>query len=905
MKKFSTKFLPILLIGLLLIFQPVISGSEANNNQSSAGLKKRVTLSKPVSVSLSPLSEIVRVIIKFQEDSDIRFQGKQFNSSSLYSTTTLNDICKPYINNRLHNLINKSHKHIQQQKEIYEKKSGHQLANLSLYYRLDITNPIEAKLIVNQLNQLDIVEIAYAEPKSFPAGDIAPPTSDYTPEQTYLLSAPDGVDIDYAHAMTGGDGAGVKIIDIEHEWNESHEDLEKAVGGTLNGGNSINATHGTAVIGELIAGNNGYGITGVCPGADIGMASSAINGTIEAIMMAIDTLQEGDIIIIELNAPGPRYDFQVRSDQKGYVCLEYWQDRFDALQYAWAKGIIVVEAAGNGWEDLDSYIYENRFDTTFRNSHAIMVGAGAPPSGNFGVLNSKIELSNYGERVNLQGDGQEVFTTGYGTYWDGDGDPNQYYIANFNGTSSAVPIVAGALACLQGYYIETFGVPMGANYARDILIATGSPQQGDSTGNHIGPKPNLAAAIPAVVSPPSLFLSPSLLDTLMDNGTVSTSQFYLHNRSPGYSIDFNVFVNQDIEGQSEPDWISIVPSSGTVAPEDSFLIEISLDASDIESNDYGYKALTEISWGHSGNTLDSSLFFLVFLEVPCSPDTTFSALSSNDTGGPEFQWIDIVDEDNLIPPGTFYLTDGDPLDDGTAGPYTLPFDFPFFDSTYNKLYIGVNGAVSFKDGNVNIDGLYDTISIPGDDFRTFVPVFWNDFVMGTLHSGNGNIYRYVPPTGDSIIIEWYHLGNYGALNDTMTAFEVIITENGSITMQYLDVGEMNLKYTALVGVDGQHCRGLSYFDQGDPVEHTIEDSTVIKFIQIIPQPIYAGDCNGDGVINILDITFLISYLYKSGPTPNPLIAADPNCTISINILDITYLIAYLYKGGPVPCTYMP
>jgi len=622
-------------------------------------------------------------------------------------------------------------------------------------------------------------------------------------------------------------------------------------------------------------------------------------------MMAIDALQEGDIIIIELNAPGPRYDFQVRSDQKGYVCLEYWQDKYDALQYAWAKGIIVVEVAGNGWEDLDNYIYEDRFDTTFRNSHAIMVGAGAPPSGNFGVLNSKVELSNYGERVNLHGDGQEVFTTGYGTYWDGDGDQNQHYIANFNGTSAAVPIVAGALACVQGYYKETFGVPMTADYARDLLIATGSPQQGDTTGFHIGPKPNLAAAMPAITSPPSLFMSTSVIDTLMENGTNSSTHFYLHNRSSSYGIDFNAVVDQDIEDQDESDWISISPTFGTVAPEDSLLIEIFLDASLVESNDYGYKALAEISWSQEGFSLDSSLYYLVFLEVPCSSDTTFSVITSNDIEGPEFQWIDIVDEDNLIPQGTFYLIDEDPLDDGTAGPYNLPFNFPFFDSTYSKIYVGVNGAVSFKDGNLNFGGLFDTLSIPSDDFRTFVPVFWNDFVMGESHSGNGNIYRYVPPTGDSIIFEWYHLGNYGILDDTMSAFEIIITEDGNITMQYLNVGDMNLMNTALIGVDGQHCRGLSYFDEGMPFENTIEDSTVVKFIQHVKVPLLRGDCNGDSNINILDVTYLIAYLYNGGPPPEPLVSADPNCTITINILDITYLISYLYKGGPAPCTYMP
>jgi len=64
-----------------------------------------------------------------------------------------------------------------------------------------------------------------------------------------------------------------------------------------------------------------------------------------------------------------------------------------------------------------------------------------------------------------------------------------------------------------------------------------------------------------------------------------------------------------------------------------------------------------------------------------------------------------------------------------------------------------------------------------------------------------------------------------------------------------------------------------------------------------------GNCNGDATTNILDITYMISYLYKGGPvpTPYPVCSGDPNCNCTVNILDITFLINYLYKGGPLPC----
>jgi hypothetical protein len=65
-----------------------------------------------------------------------------------------------------------------------------------------------------------------------------------------------------------------------------------------------------------------------------------------------------------------------------------------------------------------------------------------------------------------------------------------------------------------------------------------------------------------------------------------------------------------------------------------------------------------------------------------------------------------------------------------------------------------------------------------------------------------------------------------------------------------------------------------------------------------------GNCNGDVLINIFDITYMISYLYKSGNPPYPyaICSGDPNCDCLVNIFDATHLISFLYKSGPAPCT---
>jgi hypothetical protein len=66
-----------------------------------------------------------------------------------------------------------------------------------------------------------------------------------------------------------------------------------------------------------------------------------------------------------------------------------------------------------------------------------------------------------------------------------------------------------------------------------------------------------------------------------------------------------------------------------------------------------------------------------------------------------------------------------------------------------------------------------------------------------------------------------------------------------------------------------------------------------------------GDANGDGVINVTDVVYLINYLFliPPGPAPIPLEAGDVNCEGIINVTDVVYLINYLFlvPPGPPPC----
>jgi len=61
-----------------------------------------------------------------------------------------------------------------------------------------------------------------------------------------------------------------------------------------------------------------------------------------------------------------------------------------------------------------------------------------------------------------------------------------------------------------------------------------------------------------------------------------------------------------------------------------------------------------------------------------------------------------------------------------------------------------------------------------------------------------------------------------------------------------------------------------------------------------------GDADGNGTVDLGDILFLISYLYKGGPAPVPMAVGNVNADCVVDLGDVLYLISYLYKGGPAP-----
>ena len=360
------------------------------------------------------------------------------------------------------------------------------LADLTLYLTLrapDAARRGDALLAFAEIEDAWLAPLPVPPPE-----DLPPETPDFSGEQGYLGAAPDGLGFDEARAWPGGTGDRVTLADVEYDWLEDHEDLGAVAAGFSWGLDSDEYDwHGTSVLGELVGGDNGYGVTGMVPDAAIVMVSPYEVAWEWDIAAAIDgaasLLDAGDVILIE---------------QQSYVYgpVESEPDVFDAITLAVAKGIVVVEPAGNGALDLDDPGWDGWFDRATRDSGAILVGGGASPLSGLTPRSWYTRGSCYGARVDLQGWYDHIVTATTGAYGgsladlqDID-DDRQAYTASFGGTSGASPMIAAAAAVAQSVAWSVWGAPWDPVDLRAALVSTGTPQAAGDT-HLIGPQPDL------------------------------------------------------------------------------------------------------------------------------------------------------------------------------------------------------------------------------------------------------------------------------------------------------------------------------------------------------------------------------------------------------------------------------
>jgi len=403
------------------------------------------------------------------------------------------------------------------------------VADLNRFFLLQVPAETDLEALKRQFEVSPLVEYVTRMPKA--ASPPNPPN--YTPNQTYL-SNNHGINADQVYSAFNVRGAGVCVVDIEYTYNASHADLPSI---PLISGTSLYTAfgddHGTAVLGQMVSRNNGWGVTGIASAGTAKFAGTHANGSYNlanAITRAVSATAPGDVILLEVHYAGPNTPANDPNTQFGFVPAEHYKVHYDAIKVAVGNNRIIVEAAGNGYQNLDHASnapgYNNHYPyLAANNSGAIMVGAGhSAPAGN-GTARSRISFSNYGTRLDVQGFGENVSTTGYGDAYQSMGK-NHLFTHTFSGTSSASPIVAGACMLVQSAHKDKKGTFLNSVQMRSLLVSTGKAQQpgANPVSQKIGPMPNAHAAIQTFWDTQSACATPATSQLSTTNVTSSAAR---------------------------------------------------------------------------------------------------------------------------------------------------------------------------------------------------------------------------------------------------------------------------------------------------------------------------------------------------------------------------------------------
>jgi subtilisin len=235
--------------------------------------------------------------------------------------------------------------------------------------------------------------------------------------------------------ISKGNNINIAVLDTGIDYN--HEDLKDNVKGGINftttdANDYIDrAGHGTFCAGIIAAEENGQGIIGVAPNANL-YAVKILNdqgqGTLTWLIHGIDWCLTHNIDIISMSL-----GFERDSEQMHAVICE-----------AYKRGIIMVAAVGNNNTETEAE-YPARYDEVI----GVTAIDSAEHLASFDTVGSKVEISAPG--VNITS-----------TY------PGNLYAIG-SGTSFAVPHISGAIALIQAGALAKTGKKLSCDEVRKFI----------------------------------------------------------------------------------------------------------------------------------------------------------------------------------------------------------------------------------------------------------------------------------------------------------------------------------------------------------------------------------------------------------------------------------------------------
>jgi M6 family metalloprotease-like protein len=199
-------------------------------------------------------------------------------------------------------------------------------------------------------------------------------------------------------------------------------------------------------------------------------------------------------------------------------------------------------------------------------------------------------------------------------------------------------------------------------------------------------------------------------------------------------------------------------------------------------------------------------------------------IDSDTVGGPAFSWIDVVSTGTLLGTG-----------DDNRYSLTLPFNFGFYGTSYNTVWVCTNGWLSFgADPGTSASA---NVSIPNTGApNQAVFAYWDNLNLVTSDS-SGIYYRISGSSPNQYCaVTWRNARITGARFTfaNQITFQAILYEQGPIVLQYKDcaVGDTvyNWGRSATIGIENQGGTvGAQYLYNGSPNGNLMSNERAIRF----------------------------------------------------------------------------
>jgi hypothetical protein len=280
---------------------------------------------------------------------------------------------------------------------------------------------------------------------------------------------------------------------------------------------------------------------------------------------------------------------------------------------------------------------------------------------------------------------------------------------------------------------------------------------------------------------------------------------------------------------------------------------------------------------------DGDYWFFVshqdYYDQPCGSGNGYWVTASCDQGEPPILWLSTDPESGSIPSnGTTEVSVNYDAAELENGVYTADLYLTHNGAERGLVIIPVQIEVG-GDSIISIDPhpIYAFMEFDYGDSMTA------DIYLGGEFAGGGHVVSEI--NEETVQVN----GLVPEATEILTSYP---DYSGEVLKISVDITEFITSYELLWDVTVQTYTVTGEFDDTTPFSQA-GAAVMIGHT--------SGDANFDGSINILDVTYIINYVYKGGPEPQPIMeTGDANGSGDINILDVTRLINYLYNAGEPP-----